>query len=59
MAIDEESSLKTTFLLPTGRYRYLRGPMGLAPTLDEWNRKSDEMIAAQWFLIGSLKYLDI
>ncbi len=45
MAIDEESSLKTTFLLPTGRYRYLRGPMGLAPTSDEWNRKSNEMIA--------------
>ena len=29
IALDEESSLKTTFLLPSGRYRYLRIPQGL------------------------------
>ena len=29
LALDEESSKLTTFLLPSGRYCYLRAPMGL------------------------------
>ena len=41
MALDEEDSFKTTFLLPSGRYRYLRGPMGLSPTSDSWCQRSD------------------
>ena len=44
MALDEESSYLTTFLLPRGRFRYLRGPMGLNPTSDEWCRRSDAII---------------
>ena len=36
IAHDEESSLLTTFLLPSGRYRYLRIPQGLDALSDEW-----------------------
>lgn len=39
--LDEGSSLLTTFLLPTGRYRYTRAPMGLNASGDEWCRRSD------------------
>ena len=38
LALDEDSSKSTTFLLPTGRYRYLRAPMGLSSSSDEWCR---------------------
>ena len=41
LPLDEESSFLTTFLLPSGKYRYLRGPMGLKPTNDEWCMRSD------------------
>ena len=44
LALDEESSYKTTFLLPSGRYRYLRAPMGLNASSDEWCRNSDVVI---------------
>ena len=44
MKIREKDRHLTTFLLPFGRYRYKRGPMGLAPTSDNWCRKSDEAI---------------
>jgi hypothetical protein len=44
MPVAEEDQHLTTFLLPTGRYKYLRGPMGLAPTSDEWNIRSDRTI---------------
>ena len=44
MEIREEDRHLTTFLLPFGRFRYKRGPMGLAPTSDNWCRKSDEAI---------------
>ena len=44
IALDEESSLKTTFLLPSGRYRYLRIPQGLNASSDEWCRRSDTVI---------------
>ena len=44
MPVEEESSYLTTFLLPRGRFRYLRGPMGLLPTGDEWCLRSDAVI---------------
>ena len=44
LALDEESSRLTTFLLPSGRYRYLHAPMGLSSSSDEWCRHSDRAI---------------
>ena len=44
VALDEESSKLTTFLLPSGRYRYLRAPMGLSASSDEWCRHSDRAV---------------
>ena len=44
LALDEESSRLTTFLLPSGRYRYLRAPMGLSSSSYEWCRHSDAML---------------
>ena len=41
LALDEESSYLTTFLLPQGRFRYLRAPMGLNASSGEWCRHSD------------------
>merc|ERR1712074_276983 len=41
LALSEEDSFKTTFLLPQGRFRYLRAPMGLSASSDEWCRRSD------------------
>ena len=42
--LDEESSFLTTFLLPSGRYRYLRLPMGMSSSSDDWCRISDAVI---------------
>ena len=44
LALDEESSYLTTFLIPSGRYRYLRAPMGLSSSSDKWCRCSDFVI---------------
>ena len=33
--LDEEASKLTTFILPSGRFRYLRAPMGLSSSSDE------------------------
>ena len=44
LALDKESSELTTFLLPSGRYKYLRAPMGLSASSDEWCRHSDVVI---------------
>ena len=44
LALDEESSKLTTFLLPSGRYRYLMAPMGLSASSDEWCRCSDWIV---------------
>ena len=44
LALDEDSSRLTTFLLPSGRYRYLRAPMGLSSSSDEWCRHSDTVL---------------
>ena len=42
--LDEESKKFTTFLLPSGRYRFLRAPMGLSASSDEWCKRSDEAL---------------
>ena len=42
--LDETSSLLTTFILPNGRFRFKRAPMGLSSSSDEWCRRSDEAI---------------
>ena len=39
--LDDESSYLTTFILPSGRYRYTRAPMGLNASGDEWCYRSD------------------
>ena len=44
LALDEVSSYLTTFLIPSSRYRYLRAPMGLSSSSDEWCRYSDFVI---------------
>ena len=44
LALDRESSLKTTFLLLSGRCMYLRIPQGLNAYSDEWCRRSDTII---------------
>ena len=42
--LNEESSKLTTFLLPSGRFRFLRAPMGLSCSSDEFCRHSDKVI---------------
>ena len=44
IALDEESSKLTTFILPSGRYHYKRMPQGLNASSDEWCRRSDVVI---------------
>lgn len=39
--LDDDSSFLTTFLLPFGRFRYTRAPMGLNASGDEWCHRSD------------------
>ena len=43
--LDEESKKLTTFLLASGRYRYLRAPMGCSASSDEWCKRSDAALA--------------
>ena len=44
LALDEEVSHLTTFLLPQGRFRYTRAPMGLNASSNKWCAKSDALI---------------
>jgi hypothetical protein len=44
LALDEESRDLTAFMLLSGRWQYLQGPMGLSATSDDWCRKSDFVI---------------
>ena len=44
LALDDPSSKITTFLLPSGRFCYLRAPMGLSSSSDEWCRNSDRAL---------------
>ena len=41
--LDKEASKLTTFIIPSGRFRYLRAPMGLSSS-DEWCRYSDRVV---------------
>ena len=42
--LDHDSSKLTTFLLPHGRFRFLRAPMDLSCSSDEFCRRSDEVV---------------
>jgi len=42
--LTDKASHLTTFILPSGRYRYLRAPMGLSASSDEFCRRSDTVI---------------
>ena len=53
--LDEESSLLTTFLLPEGKFRYTRAPMGLSSSSDEFCRRTDEALMG---LEGVVKVVD-
>ena len=44
LALDDQSSYITTFLLPQGKFRYLRAPMGLNASSDEWCCHSDAIV---------------
>ena len=44
LALEPKSSFITTFLLPQGKFRYLRAPMGLNASSDEWCCKSDIIV---------------
>ena len=56
LALDEESSYLTTFHLPQGRFRYLRAPMGLNASSDEWCHHSDVAVEGlEW----CMKIVDI
>ena len=44
--LDEESSKLTTFLVESGRYRFLRAPMGLNPSSDHFCERSDNVFAS-------------
>ena len=55
IGLDDESSELTTFLLPTGRYKYTRAPMGLSASSDEWCARSDAALAG---LPGVQKLVD-
>lgn len=46
LPLDEESSKLTTFLLPSGRYRFLRAPMGMNSSSDGFCFRTDEILRA-------------
>jgi len=53
--LDAESSMLTTFLIHSGRYRYKSAPMGLNASGDEWCRRSDVPFAGH---PGTTKLVD-
>ena len=44
LALSEESLLLTTFLLHQGKFKYLRAPIGLNTSSNEWCCHSDRMV---------------
>ena len=44
IALSESASKLTTFLLPSGKFRFLRAPMELNASSDEWCCRSDKVI---------------
>ena len=43
--LDENSQKYTTFLLPQGRFRFLRAPMGLSPSSDAFCFRTDDILS--------------
>ena len=43
--LSDEASYLTTFLLPSSMYRYMRAPMGLSSSSDEFCRRLDAVMA--------------
>ena len=57
--LEEESSKLTTFLLPSGRFRFLRAPMGLSCSSDEFCRRSDKIVEGlegSWSTTSSFRH---
>ena len=44
VALDPENQELTTFITPFGRYKFLRAPMGLASSQDEYCARGDEAL---------------
>ena len=44
--LDEESSLLTAFVVPWGKYRYLRLPMGISTAVEEFHSRMNMMYAS-------------
>ena len=40
--LDEQSQLLTTFIMPFGRYKFLRAPFGICSISEHYNRRMDE-----------------
>ena len=55
IALDHESSKLTTFILPDGKYRYKRLPMGMNIAGDVWNIRTDGVICG---VKDALKMID-
>ena len=55
MSLDERSSYLTTFLLEWGKYRYLRCPMGLINSSDDFCQRTDSFLSG---LKDTLKLVD-
>ena len=45
LQLDDQSQKLTTFLTPWGRYQFLRAPMGLVSSGDEFCRRGDEALS--------------
>ena len=58
MELSEEAQDLTTFLLPSGRYKFCRAPMGMSCSADEWNRRSDEALFNGGHISGVMKIVD-
>ena len=53
--LHEDSQHLTTFVTPWGRFKFLRGTMGLNATGDEYNRRSDEAVGG---FLNTVKVVD-
>ena len=55
ISMDMPSRKLCTFILPQGRFRFCRAPMGLSASSDEWCARSDEALKG---IPGCLKLVD-
>ena len=53
--LDEETSNLTVFITPWGKYKYLRAPMGLAPSSDWFNSFTSVLVNG---IEGMIKWMD-